>query len=148
MSLVSQVTALAAAVRDKINAMMPRLVPPGGTTGQVLGKTAATDFATSWQTVSGGGGSATVMEVAVDFGAGPKANSFFNIPLAGATVGQKVLAIPSLKPGPGLDEDELEVEPIFAVARVVTPDFVRLLVGPQSPHGRLSGQRFINVILG
>jgi hypothetical protein len=31
-------------------------VPTGGTTGQVLTKTSATDFATAWQTPSGGGG--------------------------------------------------------------------------------------------
>jgi len=30
-------------------------VPPGGTTSQVLGKTSNADYATSWQTVSGGG---------------------------------------------------------------------------------------------
>ena len=31
-------------------------LPPGGTTGQALTKTSATDFAVSWTTVSGGGG--------------------------------------------------------------------------------------------
>jgi hypothetical protein len=34
-------------------------VPVGGTTGQVLTKTSATDFATNWQTPSAGGGAAT-----------------------------------------------------------------------------------------
>ena len=34
-------------------------VPPGGTTGQVLGKTSNADYITSWQNVSGGGGGPT-----------------------------------------------------------------------------------------
>ena len=55
MSISSNVNALAAAVRDKINLMMPRLMPSGGTTGQVLTKTSATNYAASWQTVSGSG---------------------------------------------------------------------------------------------
>ena len=50
MSLVTQITALAAAVRDKLNTMTPRLLPSGGTTGQVLSKSSATDYATSWVT--------------------------------------------------------------------------------------------------
>lgn len=55
MSLASRISDLAGAVRDKINLMMPRLLPAGGSSGQVLAKTSATDYATSWQTVSGGG---------------------------------------------------------------------------------------------
>lgn len=51
MSLVSRVTDLAVAIRDKINAMMPRLMPSGGTAGQVLRKTAATDYAAGWATM-------------------------------------------------------------------------------------------------
>ena len=50
MSLASQVSALAGAIRDKINLMMPRLLPSGGTAGQVLSKASATDYATAWVT--------------------------------------------------------------------------------------------------
>lgn len=48
MSLASRVSALAGAVRDKINTMMPRLLPPGGTAGQVLSKTNGNDFESGW----------------------------------------------------------------------------------------------------
>ncbi len=51
MSLVSRVTDLAVAIRDKINAMMPRLLPSGGTAGQVLRKTSSTNYATGWATL-------------------------------------------------------------------------------------------------
>lgn len=56
MSLVSRVNDLAGTVRDKINTMMPRLLPSGGTTGQVLTKSSAADYAAGWSTPSGGGG--------------------------------------------------------------------------------------------
>jgi hypothetical protein len=39
-----------------------RNVPPGGTVGQVLRKTAATDYATAWATPSSGGGAADSFE--------------------------------------------------------------------------------------
>ena len=50
MSLASQITALAGTIRDKINTMMPRLLPAGGTAGQVLTKTSGTDYAAGWAT--------------------------------------------------------------------------------------------------
>ena len=49
MSVVSRVSDLAGAVRDKINLMVPRLVPAGGAVGEVLTKTSATDFDAGWQ---------------------------------------------------------------------------------------------------
>lgn len=52
---------LAAAVRDKINTIMPRLIPTGGTPNQVLTKTGAGNYATGWQDApAGGGGGAAV----------------------------------------------------------------------------------------
>lgn len=51
MSLVSRITDLAVAIRDKINAMMPRLMPSGGAAGQVLRKASATDYAAAWATL-------------------------------------------------------------------------------------------------
>ena len=58
MSLATRISALATAIRDKINAMMPRLLPAGGSSGQALVKTSAANFATGWATLSGGGGGA------------------------------------------------------------------------------------------
>jgi hypothetical protein len=43
-----------AAIRDKINSIMPKLVPPAGTTGQVLSKASNADHSLGWVTpVSG-----------------------------------------------------------------------------------------------
>lgn len=60
-SLVQRLNGLATAVGTHIrDSVKPRLLPVGGTTGQVLIKTATTDFVTAWQTPSGGGGSQQV----------------------------------------------------------------------------------------
>lgn len=49
MSVVSRMADFAAAVRDKINLMVPRLLPAGGSVGEVLTKTSAADFDAGWQ---------------------------------------------------------------------------------------------------
>ena len=59
MSLASRISAGFTAVRDKINLMVPRLLPPGGSAGQVLAKTSASDYATAWTTPAAGGGGST-----------------------------------------------------------------------------------------
>ncbi len=64
MSLVSEISDLAAAIRNKINLIVPRLIPAGGTTGQVLAKDTATDYDVSWQDpAAGGGGGLTHQQV-------------------------------------------------------------------------------------
>lgn len=59
MSLSSQVNSLATAIgnyfRDNV---LPRLLPSGGSVGQVLTKTSGAAYAASWQDVSGGASSA------------------------------------------------------------------------------------------
>lgn len=52
MSLASQVSALAGAIRDKINTIMPRLLPAGGTVGQVLHKASGTNYDTGWTSLT------------------------------------------------------------------------------------------------
>lgn len=56
MSFSSQVSALAGAIRDKLNTITPRLIPAGGTTGQVLSKSGSADYAFGWADSVGGGG--------------------------------------------------------------------------------------------
>lgn len=56
-------------------------VPVGGTTGQVLTKTSAADYATAWQTPSGGGG-ANIKSGVVNLTAGGTANVTFATPFA------------------------------------------------------------------
>ena len=65
MSLEARIIALAQAIGGDVKSLLGRSVPAGGTTGQVLTKTSATDHAVSWQTVSGGGGGGTGVPVYV-----------------------------------------------------------------------------------
>lgn len=51
-TLSSRISDLAAAVRDKFNAINPKLIPSGGTTGQVLAKKSDTTNDVEWKTVS------------------------------------------------------------------------------------------------
>jgi hypothetical protein len=48
-TLEQRLTLLAGAIRDKINLMMPRLIPTGGAVNEVLAKTGAGNFAVGWQ---------------------------------------------------------------------------------------------------
>lgn len=68
MTLASRVSDLAIAIRNKINTMMPRLLPQGGTVGQVLAKSADTDYAVEWVESGGkaGKGWAPITAVGTD----------------------------------------------------------------------------------
>ena len=55
-TLAARITDLATRIGVEIKAMAPKLVPAGGTTGQVLAKASATNHHLAW--VDAGGGSA------------------------------------------------------------------------------------------
>ncbi|WOP14658.1 hypothetical protein [Ottowia sp. SB7-C50] len=64
MSLASRINDGFAAVRNKLNLMVPRLLPAGGSAGQVLTKSSAADYAAGWATpASGSGGTSTSRNV-------------------------------------------------------------------------------------
>ena len=92
------------------------------------------------------GGSASVETVEVDFTTASRGR-FFDIALAGASVGQQVVAAPSLDMPAGIGEDELEMEPILAHGRVLSSGNIRLFVGSVL-GGPVHGKRNINVTLG
>jgi hypothetical protein len=54
MSISSRIYDLAQAVREKINEMMPRLIPTGGGAGQTLVKRSSDDFDLAWSDVATG----------------------------------------------------------------------------------------------
>ncbi len=60
-------TRIANYIRDSV---LPRLIPSGGATGTVLGKSSATNYAVSWITPSAGAGAAldTLSELAAALG--------------------------------------------------------------------------------
>lgn len=59
MSLEARIIAAVQAIGLDVKALFTRALPAGGTTGQVLAKTSATDYAATWQTPSGGGSGLT-----------------------------------------------------------------------------------------
>lgn len=87
-----------------------------------------------------------VTKVTVNF-SDPSPAKFFNVAFPGATVGQKVLATVSLDMPAGVNEDELELEPIVVAGYVSTINEVRLLVCSSNTTGLICGQRAINVAL-
>lgn len=61
MTLIERIGALATAIGDHIKtAIVPRLLPSGGTAGHVLTKTTGADYDASWAAPSGGGGSGQI----------------------------------------------------------------------------------------
>lgn len=130
---------------------------PGGTAARGVTVWSTTENAlirwsgSSWALVAsgggGGGGGATVTQREVDFGSPGAAEKFFSVTITGATVGQRVIATPSLDMPSGVDEDELEMDPIVCAARVSDSDTVRLLVAAPG-GGRISGKRNINITIG
>jgi hypothetical protein len=148
MSLASRISDLAAAVRDKINLMVPRLIPPGGTTGQIVTKIGAGNYLFGWADApaSGGGSGAIVTEVQVTF-AQARAAGTFEVAVPGATVGQNVIATASASMPAGWSADELEADPLTVSGAVTATDVVTLIV--TSIHGSpIGGPRNINLILG
>lgn len=117
MSLASQVSALAGAIRDKINTMMPRLLPAGGANGQVLTKTSGTDYAVQWTTPSSGG-AITGRSIDVDVNA-PVTSETFTVTDAAALTTHKVIAVPSGRPPAGGYADQVEINPVVIQGRVL-----------------------------
>lgn len=48
MSLTDKITLLTEAIRNKFNSINPRLIPSGGTVGQVLTKKTVSNYDTEW----------------------------------------------------------------------------------------------------
>lgn len=59
MSLEARIVAAVQAIGLDVKALFARSQPAGGGAGQVLTKTSAADYASTWQTPSGGGSGLT-----------------------------------------------------------------------------------------
>jgi hypothetical protein len=95
---------------------------------------------------AGGGGGGTFYVATVDFGTVPRLEAIFDVAVAGAAVGQKVVASASLDMPGSVAEDELEMDMLAVAGRVLSTDNVRLIVA--SLGSGITGQRNINLILG
>ncbi|UTU08865.1 hypothetical protein CcrJ4_gp114 [Caulobacter phage J4] len=101
MTLAARISALAGAVRDKLNTMTPRLLPAGGSVGQVLTKTAGTDYAAGWA----GPAPATPATVTVPF---PPRYEWEEAVANTSLTGAEVLAV-WLAPTTSSDENESDM---------------------------------------
>lgn len=118
-TLETRLTALAAAIRDKINLMVPRLIPPGGAVNQVLAKTGAGDYAAGW--VAPGAAIIGAAVLAVPLGAGLRDYEQVIVD-AQVTAASKVRAW--LVPSDDNDPDQLDGVQLYAL-----PDAGRLTIG-------------------
>ncbi len=84
--------------------------------------------------------------VTVNFTTASK-GQFFSVSVVSALAGDRVVATPSLIMPSGVDEDELECDPIYAYGSCTTNGTVRLFVGSVL-GGLIGGQRNINLLLG
>ncbi|MFM9881192.1 MAG: hypothetical protein ACKVOO_12380 [Burkholderiaceae bacterium] len=93
MALSDRINALATAIGNTLrDAVLPRLLPAGGSAGQVLAKTSAADYAAAWAAPAGGGAATlTRATLAVPYGS----RHFAQVVLsdANATPASKVLAM-------------------------------------------------------
>lgn len=122
MTIASRISDLAGAVRDKINLMIPRLVPAGGTVGQVLAKSSSTDYDSDWVNPSSGG-SATVTSIEIDIGAVPVKNKTITVTDAGVLPTTKILAVQSGRAATGRPADENEMTRLNIVPYPETGSF-------------------------
>jgi hypothetical protein len=89
---------------------------------------------------------ATPKQITVDFGAHPgHAQKVFDVALAGAAPGQKVVAAVTSEMPAGVAEDELEMDPLVVTGRVLSAGNIRIAV-TNTMRTKIRGQRRINVI--
>lgn len=139
MSLQSQINALATRIANFLrDDVLPRLLPSGGTTGQVATRTAS---GYAWQTPATG--SVSVQTVEINF-TDPARSKTFDV-AAVCTAGQKVMASPSLDMPAGVSADELEMDPITVAAHAVATNVVRITASSAS---LVFGKRNINLVFG
>ena len=104
MSLATRIADLATAIGTDIKALFGRALPAGGAAGQVLAKTAATDYAVGWVNQSGGGGgSVQKVELTVSTAVQRQAQITMSVP--GTLATQTVIC--QLVPNADWDADDL-----------------------------------------
>jgi hypothetical protein len=91
-------------------------------------------------------GSVSIDTVEVNFTTASPAR-FFTATVTGAAVGQDILAVVSLDMPAGVQEDELEADPLVCSARVTAVNTVRILVA-SATGAPIIGKRNINLIRG
>lgn len=94
----------------------------------------------------GGGGSAAVTEVTLDFGSVPVGTKSFTFADAGVTTASRIVMTPSANPAPGRSFDELEMDSFMCAAVCLVDGTVSVAV--TAHPGPVTGQYNFNYILG
>ena len=92
---------------------------------------------------AGGGGSATITRHEIDFGAVARDAATFDVTVSGISLEQSVIACVSLNMPLGVDQDELEMDPITLAAHSIAADTVRVIATSRHP---VRGKRAINIM--
>ena len=116
MPLAENVSALATRIAAEFKAHRPRLLPSGGAVGQVLTKTAGTDYAASWAAPAVGGSGGTVGAAVLDFGTGRSVASVAVTGQAGMLASALPRAWVQVSASPDHSADEHVVEELEVVA--------------------------------
>jgi hypothetical protein len=104
MSLATRIADLATAIGTDIKALFGRALPAGGAAGQVLAKTAATDYAVGWVNQSGGGGG-SVQKVELTVATAVQRQAQITMAVPGTLATQTVIC--QLVPNADWDADDL-----------------------------------------
>lgn len=104
MSLATRIADLATAIGTDIKALFGRALPTGGAAGQVLAKTAATDYAVGWVNQSGGGGG-SVQKVELTVATAVQRQAQITMEVPGTLATQTVIC--QLVPNADWDADDL-----------------------------------------
>lgn len=134
MSMSSEIMALAGSIRDKINTIIPRLLPTGGTTGQILSKVNGSNFNTHWITPAGGsGGSINGNTTDVDIST-PQSCQTFTIIDPLAITSQKVIAVVSGRSPSGGYVDQVELNPVIVQANIIVDGQVNIILSSSTGY--------------
>lgn len=127
MSLASQVSALAGAIRDKINTMMPRLLPSGGTANQVLSKVNGTDYNVQWTTLSGGGGPAVIGYAVINFNS-PASKKTISVPeVAALTTHYPLITLENIDDaGSDIYAEQMELNPVNFTGEILVDGTINI----------------------
>lgn len=128
MTLIARISALITAIGLDIKALFLRVLPPGGTTGQVLGKSSNADYAVGWVTPSGGSGGGSSFTAVTANLPGKKSDTLVQITDAAVLATSKIAVFPGMYTRADQNDGENERIKALEVTEVADGSFVLRVV--------------------